>query len=111
MPIIRTKLATDWPERSKTWLQRFINSIDANPDYVELMHLVDCWLVEFDDDGDPAREIALDKNGNVLFSGPDKRNYGFWLDTSVTLQEFSGEEYDETAFEELWKASCSNPAT
>ena len=50
------------------------------------MHLVKKWFIEFvEEEGEltPWREIALDANGKVVFAGPDKKNYGFWLDTNM----------------------------
>ena len=74
----------------------------ANPDYEAKVHLVRAWLVEFDDEGWPDREIGLDATGSPVVAGPNKRNYGFWLDTNMKFGEFTGSAIEEEQFETLW---------
>ncbi len=69
------------------------------------MHLVREWLIEFGDDGLPWREIGLDESGAPVLAGPDARNYGFWLDTNMTIKDFDGEPVAEEEFERIWKLS------
>ena len=103
MPFLRTTLATDWPP--PTWLDRLLRPITANPGYLDRMHRVRSWLIEFDDDGLPAREIGLDAEGGIVLAGPGGGNYGYWHDTDLRLQYFPGEPVDEAEFEALWRAS------
>jgi hypothetical protein len=78
---------------------------EANPDYRGKLHLVHEWFIEFDDEGQPWREIGININGRPVLAGPDDRNYGFWLDTNMTLKDFSGEPVDAAEFERLWRES------
>ena len=115
MQFIRTKLASDWPEPSPTILKRaarfVVSRIDSNPDYEAKMQLVHQWLIGFDEEGLPWREIGIDKNGLPALTGPDARNYGFWLDTNMKIHDFTGEPVNEEEFERLWKiAGVREPA-
>jgi hypothetical protein len=103
MPFLRTTLATDWP--APTWLARRLRPITANPGYVDRMHRVRSWLIEFDADGLPGREIGLDADGGIVLAGPGDGNYGFWLDTNLRLQDCPGEPVPEADFEALWRAA------
>lgn len=112
MIFLSTKMATDWPEKDPLLVKLagialfFIPK--SNPGYDSKMHLVKKWLIEFiDHDGElrPWREIALDHTGNVVFAGPDKVNYGFWLDTNMKLEDFEGEPIEEEVFEKYWSLS------
>ncbi|WP_298538056.1 hypothetical protein [uncultured Algibacter sp.] len=110
MKYLKTKFATDWPE-GKSWKEKLLNRIlffipRTNPDYEDKMYLVKSWLIEFlETNGEllPRREIALDENENPIFAGPDKRNYGFWLDTNMTFENFEGELINKTEFERHWE--------
>ena len=105
-------MATDWPKKD-SWQVKVIKGIlffipKANPGYDSKMHLVKKWLIEFvEEDGEltPWREIALDSNGNLVFAGPDKRNYGFWLDTNMKYEDFNGKTIDKEEFERYWRIS------
>lgn len=112
MKYLITSLATDWPEK-EPWQFRIIRKIlffipRANFEYDSKMHLVKKWLIEFvEDDGEllPWREVALDAGGNVVFAGPDKKNYGFWLDTNMKYKDFKGEPIDKEVFDRYWALS------
>lgn len=78
----------------------------ANPDYDDKMHLVQEWLVEFDESGNPGREIGLSEIGRPILAGPDSRNYGFWLDTNMTIDDFEGIEVSQECFARNW---CEAP--
>ena len=83
-------------------VERVAAKIDANPDYRKHLSKVYEWLVEFDDEGMPGREIALDSSGHPLFCGPDDSNYGFWLDTKMEFGDFEGSSIKAEEFEQLW---------
>jgi hypothetical protein len=102
MGYLRTKLATDWEKEAPGTLMKLIRIFfrDPNPDY--RLHLVHSWLVEFDDDGNPRREVGVGQNGEPVLAGPDERNYGFWLDTNMTRRDFTGDEITREEFEEQW---------
>jgi len=112
MIYLSTTMATDWTEK-EPWQIKLLNKIlffipKSNPGYDSKMHLVEKWLVEFtNEDGEliPWREIALDSFGDVVFAGPDKKNYGFWLDTNMKYEDFKGEPIEKSEFEKYWKLS------
>lgn len=102
---LRTKLATaspppSPPDRVARALLAFLPR--ANPDYEGKFHLVREWLVEFDDAGQPFREIGLAADGVPIIAGPDERNYGFWLDTNMAFTDFTGEPISKELFESTW---------
>ena len=104
MQYLRTQLATDFAEPSNSW--NSVTSVDtANPSYRGKYHLVRSWLVEFDQSGNPWREIALDGQGSVVFAGPSKEDYGFWLDTDMRQPDFIGDPVTKEYFEQMWAAS------
>ena len=79
MNFIRTKLATDWPQSQNTVVGKLINTISgklsSNPDYKKRLHLVREWLIEFNHDNLPEREIGLNLAGEPVISGPDDKNF------------------------------------
>ena len=105
-------MATDWPKK-EPWQVKVIKTIlffipKANPGYDSKMHKVKKWLIEFDkEDGEllPWREIGLDSKGNPVLAGPDKKNYGFWLDTNMKYEDFDGEPIGKDEFEKIWNLS------
>jgi hypothetical protein len=104
MSYLRTELATDFDEPSNWW-QRLLAIDTANPGYRLQYHRIKCWLIEFDDDGEPWREIGLDADGSIVIAGPSKRDYGFWLDTNMRYADFVGEPVTQEYFERMWNAS------
>ncbi|MCU7845917.1 MAG: hypothetical protein KZQ93_18950 [Candidatus Thiodiazotropha sp. (ex Monitilora ramsayi)] len=109
MKYLRTTLATDWDEE-KSLSERVLETVlffvpKANPGYENKMHLVKEWMVEFDEENKPFREIALDNKGHPVFSGPSEESYGFWLDTDMTYPDFEGSEVQSYEFEKLWVKS------
>ncbi len=109
---LRTMLATDerptslWRDRVARWIGMPLLALGTcNPNYDEKLHLVRAWLVEFDDDDHPWREIALDEHGDILFAGPSAQDYGYWLDTNMRYGDFTGEPVEQAEFERLWQAS------
>ena len=104
MMFLQTTLATDFREPS-TWWQRLIKIDTANPSYRLKHHLVRSWLIEFDDNGAPWREIGLDKDGAVVLAGPSKKDYGFWVDSDIRYADIVGEPITEEYFEQMWAVS------
>jgi hypothetical protein len=102
----RTRLATDW-HADESRLRGIVRRVltrglpEANPDY-RLDLVRECW-VEFDADGMPNREIGLGEDGSPVLAGPDDRNYGFWLDTIMRFDNFTGEQVDAAEFEDMWR--------
>lgn len=70
----------------------------TNPDYDQRLQEVTAWLVEFDDDGLPVREIGLDGAGCPVVCGPNERNYG----TSMRFDDVTGDEIRHHEFERAW---------
>lgn len=107
MPFLRTRKATGWPtDLGKSAVGKILTIFipQANPDYTAKMHLVYEWLIEFDDEGNPWREIGIDADGKPVLAGPDARNYGFWLDTNAQIKDFNdGVPVDKEIFEKLWR--------
>lgn len=110
MKYLRSKLATEWPDKESggggglKFLSKLIP--DANPKYK--LHLVQEWLIEFDDGGLPDREIGLGADGSPVLVGPDDQNYGFWLDTNMTYNDFNGTDVDKDIFEQAWREWHNN---
>lgn len=104
MRYLRPRLATDFQKEKHSGLfTRIIDRLDPNPDYQ--YQLVREWLIEFGDDDLPFPEIGLNENGRPIFTGPDDRNYGFWLDTNMKYDGFKGEVVSPEIFEALWVES------
>jgi hypothetical protein len=81
----------------------------ANPDYDDKIDLVANWLLEFEDEHSiPEREIGLDANENVIMKMPYKKNYGYWADNNLRLEDFKKTfevvEITKEYSEEKWKA-------
>ena len=108
MQYLRTKLGTECikeKELSVRILEKLFWFVPkANPGYEDKLHLVKEWLIEFDNDL-PFREIGIDKSGKPVLAGPSEIDYGFWLDTNMKVQDFTGEEISANDFEQLWKQS------
>ena len=108
---LRTALATEWPAPSRTIAGRFgekiLKYLSANPDYEGSMHEIKEWLIEFDENSLPWREIGLDEFGKIVIAGPDEDNYGFWLDTNMKFEDFEGDEIEASEFEKYWDKSNS----
>ncbi|MBD9424761.1 hypothetical protein IB232_05460 [Pseudomonas sp. PDM15] len=108
MQFIRTSKATDWERPSPSIVQRFARALlgfipRSNPDYESKLHLVHEWLIEFDERGLPHREIGITKNGKPVIAGPNKENYGFWLDTNMSIADFCDAPLTRDEFETTWK--------
>ncbi len=80
----------------------------ANPDYDNKINIVNYWLLEFEDkETIPNREIGLGVNEVVVVKMPYKNNYGYWVDNSLTFNDFKNSfeavEITGEYFEEKWK--------
>lgn len=89
-----------------SWLGK---KVRANPDFEDKIPYVAQWYVEYDEDLNVSeREIGLDANNKVIVKMPDERNYGFWLDTNMTIEdfkrEFSIQMITEQEFDDLWNS-------
>lgn len=88
-------------------VDRIGKKLSANPDFDDKLKYVAQWYLEYDDECDVScREIGLDINKKVIVKMPDERNYGFWLDTNLTLEDFKAK-YDiqmiqACEFNNLW---------
>ena len=99
------------PKRSsffKTLLWKFLSTIipKANPDFENQIQNINIWLIEFDENGIPEREIGLDKDEKTVMIMPWKDNYGYWTDNNFKLQDFKNcfkySEIDNEYFESRW---------
>ena len=95
--------AADWKVKALRLLLWFIPR--GAPDHESLYPGVKKWLVEVDDGGDVAREIALGENDVPLFVAPDGRNRGFWSDHVFSKDELAPVE--ASYFESLWARHVS----
>jgi|GEM_PF-410677 hypothetical protein len=80
----------------------------ANPDFDNRIEDVMYWLVEFDtDSGIPQREIGIDSQGRAIMKMPHNKNYGFWTDNNLLLEDFKKHfnvsEISKNNFEETWE--------
>lgn len=107
MPYLSTQLATDFSSQEVDGspyvlriVERALDKCDSNPNYN--LSAVDEWWIEFDDAGQPQREIGLDHEGETILAGPDDDNYGFWHDTNMKYTDFDGVEIGAEKFESRW---------
>jgi hypothetical protein len=112
MKYLRTRMAADWSRRKSLKIY-ILDTLfwfvpRANPGYEKKMHLLAEWLVEFDEEGLPWREIGLDMDGRLVLAGPSDECYGFWLDTNMRFDDFEGEPVAGGEFERLWLLSGVN---
>ncbi len=106
---IRTTIGTKF-RQTKPLLLRFVKLLlffvpEANPSYEGKIHLVTEWLIEFDENGQPYREIGICKKGEVVIAGPNGDDYGYWLDTNMKYDDFIGVPISRKLFESLWRKS------
>jgi hypothetical protein len=103
MSFLRTKVGTDTTKPS--WWECLVTIDTANPSYRGKYHLVHSWLIEFDEDDYPWREIGLDEGGAIVVAGPSAIGCGYWLDTNMRRSDFTGESIPEEYFEKMWATS------
>ena len=91
----------------RTFVDKFCKKLLANPDFDDKLRCVALWYLEYSEEYDGScREIGLDSNKNVIVKMPDERNYGYWLDTNCTIEDFEKESgfqiITEQEFNNLW---------
>lgn len=96
-------------------LRRMIRKISniflSNPDFEAKLQDVVQWYLEYDEkNNESLREIGLDSNNQIIVKMPDKRNYGFWNDTNLTIEDFENrfgiQKVTEKEFNNLWDSVC-----
>lgn len=96
-------------------LRRMIRKISniflSNPDFEAKLQDVVQWYLEYDEkNNESLREIGLDSNNQIIVKMPDKRNYGFWNDTNLTIEDFENRfgihKVTEIEFNNLWDSVC-----
>lgn len=75
--------------------------------YEQNLEKVRTWILEIDKESRcPNREIGLDENRNVVLIAPDEKDYGFWTDSNMKLQDFESKKgfklTTQEAFNKLW---------
>ncbi|WP_299775893.1 hypothetical protein [uncultured Pseudoteredinibacter sp.] len=80
----------------------------ANPDQEKLYPSVAKWLIEIDERGIPIREIGIDQDNAPVFTAPNDRNFGFWMDSDkrFKVDELEPSSYEE--FESFWQMVAQN---
>jgi hypothetical protein len=79
----------------------------ANPDFDGKIENVKQWLLEFENDDEiPSREIGIDEKGETVMILPWKKNYGYWTDNNMKLNDFESsfdtQNIHKDEFENLW---------
>ena len=82
---------------------------DPNPDFSQLYGYIETWYIEYDEtceeDG-TVREIGRDAYGRIIVKDPDNRNYGYWNDTNMGINDFIEQMHAEfiskEEFESVW---------
>lgn len=97
----------------KSWWKRAIQILltsfipVGNPNFEEKIDEVKQWLIEFKDgDKYPDREIGLDILQQPIIIMPWRRNYGYWIDNNLLLNDFrslfNAVEISRDEFEKHW---------
>jgi hypothetical protein len=81
----------------------------ANPDFESKIKNVVFWLIEFENDSYyPNREIGLDSAGNAIMIMPWGKNYGYWTDNNLVIEDFRSHfettDIKRPEFEKHWKS-------
>ena len=88
---------------------------NANPDFDNRYKDVVTWYIEYDDKNCcPCREVGVDLNDNAIVMAPYKKNYGYWMDTNMTIETYTNQ-YDiiyinKNIFENIWEKSIKKKA-
>lgn len=80
----------------------------ANPDFENKIDEVSTWLIEFEADSYyPNREVGLDISDTPIIIMPWQRNYGYWTDNNLTIENFRSHfktvDISKEEFERNWK--------
>ena len=80
----------------------------SNPDYIDQIDKVASWLIEFENDSYFAnREVGLDISGCPIMKMPQGKNYGYWTDNDLVIENFRKnfvtKEISKEEFEKGWK--------
>ena len=81
----------------------------ANPDFEKKMDKVAFWLIEFENDSYyPNREIGLDSSGKTIMIMPWEKNYGYWTDNNLVIENFRTNfetiNINKEEFEKYWNS-------
>lgn len=90
-------------------VRKISNKFLSNPDFEAKLQDVIQWYLEYDENNnEPWREIGLDSNNQIIVKMPDERNYGFWIDTNLTIEDFKNrfgiQKVTEKEFNDLWNS-------
>jgi len=81
----------------------------ANPDFEKKIGKVAFWLIEFENDSYyPNREIGLDSSGKTIMIMPWEKNYGYWTDNNLVIENFRTNfetiNINKEEFEKYWNS-------
>src|SRR4029077_9427028 len=79
----------------------------ANPDFENKISEVSSWLIEFEADSYyPNREIGLDISDKPILIMPWRKNYGYWSDNNLIIEDFRSHfdtvDISKEEFEKHW---------
>jgi hypothetical protein len=79
----------------------------ANPDFENKIEKVAFWLIEFENDSYyPNREIGLDSFEKPIVIMPWGKNYGYWTDNDLVIENFRSHfetvDISKEVFEKYW---------
>lgn len=107
------KFKSPWENSGNKGKKSFVENIvfylglSSNPDYEYFIDRVEYWMVEFDEENIPIREIGIDDEGKVILKMPYKKNYGYWTDNSLEYKDFvaffMAVGVTQKEFEQKWK--------
>jgi hypothetical protein len=112
MKYLKFSLPSEVKSKENNFSQKIIGKIlktilpVSNPDFEDKIDNVKHWLVEYDEENVPIREIGLDENDKVILKMPYKKNYGFWTDNELLyndfINKFSAVKIDGVMFKAKW---------
>jgi len=81
----------------------------TNPDFKKKIDKVAFWLIEFENDSYyPNREIGLDSSGKTIMIMPWEKNYGYWTDNNLVIENFRTNfetiNINKEEFEKYWNS-------
>ena len=81
----------------------------ANPDFEKTIDKVAFWLIEFENDSYYSnREIGLDSSGKTIMIMPWEKNYGYWTDNNLVIENFRTNfetiNINKEEFEKYWNS-------